>query len=287
MIDDPAAREHVAARLGRRPGRRCPARASPPSSCSRSLGTDGRPARPARARLQPAASAPPTPAASPSASRALDLLVVCDFVPSETALLADVVLPVTQWAEEEGTMTSLEGRVLRRRRAHRAARRGAQRAVGLVRAGPPARLRRAPGAPTRPRCSTSCARASAGGRADYSGLSHARLDADGGRCTGRAPRPPTAQARHPGHAAAVRRPLPHAGRPGPPGRRRPPRARATTCARTPRSTWSPGGCCSTTSPAPRPAGSPSSAAAVPGPYRRDAPAARGPPRRRRRATACG
>ncbi len=48
---------------------------------------------------------------------ALDLLVVCDFVPSETAELADVVLPVTQWAEEEGTMTSLEGRVLRRRRA--------------------------------------------------------------------------------------------------------------------------------------------------------------------------
>lgn len=49
--------------------------------------------------------------------RRLDLLVVCDFVPSETAALADVVLPVTQWAEEEGTMTSLEGRVLRRRRA--------------------------------------------------------------------------------------------------------------------------------------------------------------------------
>ena len=37
---------------------------------------------------------------------ALDLLVVSDFVPSETALLADVVLPVTQWAEEEGTMTT-------------------------------------------------------------------------------------------------------------------------------------------------------------------------------------
>ena len=47
----------------------------------------------------------------------LDLLVVCDFFLSETAALADVVLPVTQWAEEEGTMTSLEGRVIRRRRA--------------------------------------------------------------------------------------------------------------------------------------------------------------------------
>ena len=27
--------------------------------------------------------------------------------------IADVVLPVAQWAEEEGTMTNLEGRVLR------------------------------------------------------------------------------------------------------------------------------------------------------------------------------
>jgi assimilatory nitrate reductase catalytic subunit len=48
---------------------------------------------------------------------ALDFLVVCDFFFSETAALADVVLPVTQWAEEDGTMTSLEGRVIRRRRA--------------------------------------------------------------------------------------------------------------------------------------------------------------------------
>ena len=54
---------------------------------------------------------------------ALDLLVVADFVPSETAVLADVVLPVTQWAEETGTMTNLEGRVIRRRKARRAARR--------------------------------------------------------------------------------------------------------------------------------------------------------------------
>lgn len=47
----------------------------------------------------------------------LDFLVVCDFFRSETADLADVVLPVAQWAEEEGTMTSLEGRVIRRRPA--------------------------------------------------------------------------------------------------------------------------------------------------------------------------
>ena len=49
--------------------------------------------------------------------RALDLLVVSDIFLSETAALADVVLPTAQWAEEEGTMTNLEGRVIRRRRA--------------------------------------------------------------------------------------------------------------------------------------------------------------------------
>ena len=47
---------------------------------------------------------------------ALDYLVVSDFFLSETARLADVVLPSAQWAEEDGTMTNLEGRVLRRRK---------------------------------------------------------------------------------------------------------------------------------------------------------------------------
>jgi assimilatory nitrate reductase catalytic subunit len=47
----------------------------------------------------------------------LDLLVVSDIFMSETAALADVVLPTAQWAEEEGTITNLEGRVIRRRRA--------------------------------------------------------------------------------------------------------------------------------------------------------------------------
>lgn len=47
----------------------------------------------------------------------LDFLVVADFFLSEIAALADVVLPVAQWAEETGTMTNLEGRVLLRQRA--------------------------------------------------------------------------------------------------------------------------------------------------------------------------
>src|SRR5260370_1669648 len=49
--------------------------------------------------------------------KALKMLVVSDFFLSETASLADVVLPSAQWAEEEGTMTNLEGRVIWRKRA--------------------------------------------------------------------------------------------------------------------------------------------------------------------------
>jgi len=58
------------------------------------------------------------PAAAQLGARldALDMLVVADLFLSETAAQADVVLPVAQWAEEEGTMTNLEGRVLLRRR---------------------------------------------------------------------------------------------------------------------------------------------------------------------------
>lgn len=51
------------------------------------------------------------------ALKSLDFLVVSDFFMSETAELADVVLPASQWAEEDGTMTNLEGRVIRRRKA--------------------------------------------------------------------------------------------------------------------------------------------------------------------------
>ncbi|WP_258045968.1 molybdopterin oxidoreductase family protein [Leifsonia shinshuensis] len=107
---------------------------------------------------------------------ALDLLVVCDFVLSETAELADVVLPVTQWAEEEGTMTNLEGRVLRRRRALDPPT-GVRSELDIL-----ADLAQRLGAPsvwpTSPaEVFDELARASAGGAADYSGLSHALLDA--------------------------------------------------------------------------------------------------------------
>ncbi|MDM5279757.1 assimilatory nitrate reductase catalytic subunit NasC [Paenibacillus silvae] len=46
--------------------------------------------------------------------RKLDLLVVADIFLSETARMADIVLPVTAYMENEGTLTNLEGRVLLR-----------------------------------------------------------------------------------------------------------------------------------------------------------------------------
>jgi len=49
--------------------------------------------------------------------RELDFLVVADMFMSETALLADVVLPTTAFLENEGTFTNLEGRVLLRESA--------------------------------------------------------------------------------------------------------------------------------------------------------------------------
>lgn len=44
----------------------------------------------------------------------LDFLVVADFLISETAQLADLLLPVTAYLENAGTLTNLEGRVLLR-----------------------------------------------------------------------------------------------------------------------------------------------------------------------------
>ena len=43
----------------------------------------------------------------------LDPLIVIDFFMSETAELADVVLPGSVWCEDEGTTTNLEGRVIK------------------------------------------------------------------------------------------------------------------------------------------------------------------------------
>ena len=108
--------------------------------------------------------------------RSLDFLVVCDFFMSETAAEADLVLPVAQWAEEEGTMTNLEGRVIRRRRALTPPP-GVRTELWLM-----TRLAELLDAPSTfsddPRTVFEELRlASAGGLADYSGIDYDMLDA--------------------------------------------------------------------------------------------------------------
>ena len=107
--------------------------------------------------------------------RSLDFLVVCDFFMSETAAEADLVLPVTQWAEEEGTLTNLEGRVIRRRRALTPPP-GVRSELWLM-----SRLAELLEAPSTfsddPETVFEELRlASAGGLADYSGIDYAMLD---------------------------------------------------------------------------------------------------------------
>ncbi|MFF4100683.1 molybdopterin oxidoreductase family protein [Streptomyces sp. NPDC001903] len=111
--------------------------------------------------------------------RSLDFLAVADVVLSETAALADVVLPVAQWAEETGTTTNLEGRVLLRRRALTPPP-GVRTDLDVLH-GLAGRLGIEKGFPTDPEeVFEELRRASAGGPADYSGISYARIEAEQG-----------------------------------------------------------------------------------------------------------
>lgn len=176
-IDDPAAREHVAGVWGVDPDT-LPGPGVPAYQLLDALGTPSG----ARALLvfgsNPVVSAPRA-ARVESRLRALDLLVVADFVRSETAELADVVLPVAQWAEEDGTMTNLEGRVLRRR-ALREPPAGVRTELEIL-AALAGRLTGGTPLPTDPReVFAELGRASSGGPADYAGITWDRIDADTG-----------------------------------------------------------------------------------------------------------
>jgi assimilatory nitrate reductase catalytic subunit len=112
--------------------------------------------------------------------RALDLLAVCDSFPNETTAHAHAVLPVLQWAEEEGTMTNLEGRVIRRRVTARPPT-GLRGDLDVLR-----ELAARLGAGDKfdfhtPRdVFDELRRATAGGPADYSGITYERIDAEDG-----------------------------------------------------------------------------------------------------------
>jgi assimilatory nitrate reductase catalytic subunit len=171
-IDDPEARAHVAAVWGVDPH----ALPGPGRSAYELLDALGTEAGPRALLVLGSNIAVSAPRSSHVTDRlaALDLLVVADIVMSETAALADVVLPVTQWAEESGTVTNLEGRVLLRERALTPP--PGVRTDLEVLAGLAAELG-APGVyPTDPEeVFAELGRASSGGPADYAGIDYQRI----------------------------------------------------------------------------------------------------------------
>ncbi|MEU4050028.1 molybdopterin oxidoreductase family protein [Streptomyces olivaceus] len=174
-LTDPAARRHVAGVWGVDPDS-LPGPGRSAYELLDALGTD------VRSLLvmgsNPVVSAPRA-AHVEGRLRSLDFLAVCDVVLSETAELADVVLPVTQWAEETGTTTSLEGRVLLRRRAITPP--DGVRGDLEVLHGLAGRLGVEKGFPTEPeKVFEELRRASAGGPADYSGIDYGRLAEENG-----------------------------------------------------------------------------------------------------------
>ncbi|MBF9128029.1 molybdopterin oxidoreductase family protein [Plantactinospora sp. S1510] len=198
-IDDPAARAHVAGVWGVRP-EELPGPGISAYELLTALGTPDGPKALLVFGSNPVVSAPRANRVE-SRLRDLDLLVVADFVRSETAAIADVVLPTAQWAEEDGTMTNLEGRVLRRRAlrppppgvrtdlavlAELADRLGTGSDVEPAGGGSTARVGSAgtgtgPRFPADPRVVfEELRRASAGGVADYAGISWERIDAEDG-----------------------------------------------------------------------------------------------------------
>jgi assimilatory nitrate reductase catalytic subunit len=188
-ISDPAAREHVAGIWGVDPAD-LPGPGRSAYELLSALGTDTGPSALLLLGSNPVVSAPNARHVAERLS-SLSCLVVADLVLSETAQLADVVLPTAQWAEEDGTMTNLEGRVLLRRRALDAP--PGVRTDLEVLSGLAARLGCATGFPTDPGdVYDELRRASAGGLADYSGISRERLEA------GEAVYWPCPSAQHPG-----------------------------------------------------------------------------------------
>lgn len=186
-IDNPADREHVATVWGV-PADDLPGPGVPAYRLLDSLGTPDGPKALLVFGSNPVVSAPRA-ARIEGRLRDLDLLVVVDFLRSETAALADVVLPTAQWAEEDGTMTNLEGRVLRRR-ALREPPPGVRTDLELLAAlataleqgaVSPSTVDRKPTIPPEPQVVFEELRAaSAGGLADYAGISWERIDARAG-----------------------------------------------------------------------------------------------------------
>ncbi|PVG84574.1 nitrite reductase [Nocardioides gansuensis] len=172
MIDDPAARAHVAGVWGVDPDS-LPGKGRSAYELLDALGTDDGPSAMLVFGSNIVVSAPHATHVT-ERLESLDLLVVADIVMSETAAVADVVLPVTQWAEETGTMTNLEGRVILRQQAITPPA-GVRSDLDVI-AGLAERLHSPVKFPTDPEeIFEELGRASAGGKADYAGITYARV----------------------------------------------------------------------------------------------------------------
>jgi assimilatory nitrate reductase catalytic subunit len=173
-LADPADRAHVAAVWGVDPDDLPGPGVSAYEMLDR-LGTDGGVRVLLLGASNPVVSAPNAAHVAEQLG-ALDFLCVTDFFLTESARLADVVLPTTQFAEEEGTLTNLEGLLLRRRRAL-APPAGVRTELEIWHA-LAARLGHGTRFPSDPRTVfDELRRASAGGVADYAGIDWDRLDA--------------------------------------------------------------------------------------------------------------
>ena len=188
-LDNPADREHVAKVWGIA-AKDLPAPGRSAYEMLDTLGSEGGVRTLLVFGSNPAVSAPRA-AHVESRLGALDFLMVSDFFVSETAALADVVLPSAQWAEEEGTMTNLEGRVILRQRA--LAPPAGVRTDLEVLAALGERLGHGSKFPADPaEVFEELRRASAGGAADYSGITYERIRRENGIFW------PCAGERHPG-----------------------------------------------------------------------------------------
>jgi assimilatory nitrate reductase catalytic subunit len=114
-LDDPVAREHIARIWGVNPAD-LPSSGRSAYEMLDSIGGDGGVRAMWVMASNPVVSAPHSLNITEKL-RDLEFLVVSDIFLSETAALAHVVLPTAQWAEETGTMTNLEGRVILRQQA--------------------------------------------------------------------------------------------------------------------------------------------------------------------------
>ena len=174
LIAEPADREAVAAVWGLDPGE-LPGPGISATEMLHGAGREGGIRALVLAGSNPAVAAPGATRTLDALGR-LDCVAVLDAFHSESTARAHFVLPVAQWAEEDGTVTNLEGRVLRRRRATDPPP-GVRHDIDVLcdladRLGR-GRYFRFDGAAS---VFDEMGRASAGGRADYSGISYDRLD---------------------------------------------------------------------------------------------------------------